>query len=144
MPVAAQSTATDIIQRTREAFIAIFNAHADIAAVTGKPDDNVVPWRVDLEVDAPVLVFFVVVATQNGQPGDTREIMLQVSAYARSESEANAMLEVVENRLTVTALAALPRPLDAMPVRFLRRPVPFEESTDRYRGDLEITLIVTK
>jgi len=137
-----QSAALDIVQRAREAIVAILDTNADIVTITGRADGNIVPWRNDLDSDAPILAFFMIVATPNGQPGDTREMPFQITAVGRDEAEANEMLRVVEDALTAPALAALPIPLDAMPVNRVRRPAPFE--SENYRADLEISLVVTK
>lgn len=139
----------DIIQATREAIVASLDNRAEITAITGRTPSagdapNILPWRDDTGNLLPALAYLVVVGRELGAPGDTREIDVQISAFATDESVVNALLEVCENVLIAPTFSALPTPLDAYSYNRVRQAVPFDEGSDTFRGDLTLTLVVTK
>ena len=136
---------TDLIERAKIAIVAVLSASADIQAITGRAEGNVTAWNADMASLLPVLAYRMPVATPGGGAiGDTRELVITFSAIAPTESVCNALLEVVETIQWATALAALPQPLDGYFRNPVRRDIPWDESDDQYRVDLEYTLTATK
>lgn len=147
----APNPPTDLLERAKIAVFAVLDANAQIAGVTGRANGNLVAWSVEMNVALPVVAYRATVATRGGaSTGDTREVMFLFSAAAPTESEANALLEIIEGGIQapaivwVTALAALARPLDAIFINPVRREIGWDSDVDGYRNDLEYTLVVTK
>lgn len=144
---------TDLLERAVIAVVAVLDAHAQISGITGRANGNVIAWDVEAETDLPVIAYRATVATRGGAApatGDSREVMFLFSAVADTESEVNALLEVIEGGLAppkinwVTALAALNPPLDGFFYNPVRRNVGWDSDADGWRNDLEYTLVVTK
>lgn len=141
----APTVPTDIIERSLVAIVAVLTASTDIQTITGRTTNNVTAWNADMATDLPVLAYNYAVATPGGGAiGDTREVLFVFSAIATRESEANALLDVVEGIRWSTALVALPQPLNGYMRNPVRRRIPWEDADDVYRSDLELTLTVTK
>jgi hypothetical protein len=137
--------ATDIIERSVLAIVAVLEARTDIQAITGRPAGNVTAWNADIAAVLPIIAYRYVIATPGGGAiGDTREIVFVFSAVAATESTANALLEIVESILWAPALAALAQPLNGYMRNPVRRSIPWDETEDVSRSDLELTLTVTK
>ena len=135
----------DIIERSMVAIVAALDAHAQIQAITGRASGNIVAWNAGMAAELPVLAYRYTIATPGGGAiGDTREILWLFSAIAPTESATNALLEVVEGILWAPTLAALTPPLDGYMRNPVRRQIPWDETDDNYRSDLELTLTVTK
>lgn len=136
---------TDLIERSLVAVVAVVEADANIQSITARPSGNITAWNADMINALPVVAYNYTTATPGGGAiGDTREIPFVFSAFARTESEANALLEALENIRWSTALVALAQPLNGYMRNPVRRRIPFDESDDVYRSDLELTLTVTK
>ena len=141
----APTIPTDLIERAQVAVVAVLDTDPDIATITGRASGNVSAENAEMPTDLPILTYGYTVATPGGGAiGDTREILFLFSAIAMTESEANALLEVVESKRWSVALAALASPLNGYFTNPVRRRIPWDESDDTYRSDLEFTLIVTK
>lgn len=144
---------TDLLERCAIAVVAVLDSHAQIVAITGRANGNVLPWDVEDETELPVIAYRDTIATRGGQApatGDSREVMFLFSVVAATESEVNALLEVIEGGhaapkvIWAPALAALNPPLDGCFVNPVRRNVGWDSDADGYRKDLEYTLVVTK
>lgn len=136
---------TDLIERAKIAIVAVINSSPDIQAITGRADNNVTAWNADMTAVLPVIAYRMPVATPGGGAiGDTRELVITFSAFAPTESVCNALLEVLETIRWAPALAALSQPLDAYFRNPVRRDIPWDETEDSYRVDLEMTLTATK
>lgn len=135
----------DIVERSEIAVVAVLLANSDIPTITGRAVDNVTSWDAEMTATLPILAYTYTVATPGGGAlKDTREIMFLFSAIAATESETNALLDAVERILWAPALAALNPPLDGYMRNPVRRRAPWDEDSDAYRSDLELTLTVTK
>ena len=132
--------ATDLLQRVKEAIVAILDTAAGIVAITERPDGNIVPWKDLSDATLPVLAYFIVTANEIGGIGDTRQVDIQFTASASDDSVVNALLEQVELTFVEPAFAA--QNLNAYVSSRSRQPSPDEE--DVQRGDLDISIIVTK
>lgn len=116
--------ATDLIQKVREAIVAILDTHASIVAITGRGSENLVSWETLGEsspTTVPVLAYLFVVATELASDGDTREVLFQLTADAPKESQRHELLGAVESILDQPAFLALSPALDAFEVRRVRR-----------------------
>lgn len=134
----------DIIERSKIAIVAVVSANTDIQQITGRAEGNITAWNAAMLNELPIIAYRFVVATQTGSQGDTREALFTFSAIARDEAEVNALLNVLETILWAPALAAQEPPLDAVFMNPVRREIPWDTDVDAYRGDLEMTLLVTK
>lgn len=144
---------TDLLERCERAVVAVLDTNAQIAAITGRANGNVLPWDTETETDLPVVAYRDTIATRGGAApatGDSREVMFLFSAVAASEADVNALLEVIEGGnappaiVWSVALAALNPPLDGFFYNPVRRNVGWDSDVDGYRKDLEFTLVVTK
>jgi len=136
----------DIVERSEIAVVAALLANGDIPTITGRPAaDSVTSWDAEMTATLPILAYTYTVATPGGGAlGDTREIMFLFSAIAATESEANALLDAVERIMWAPTLAAQSPTLDGYMRNPVRRRAPWDEESDSYRSDLELTLTVTK
>lgn len=116
--------ATDLIQKVREAIVAVLDTHSSIVAITGRASGNLVSWETLADEEpsgVPVLAYLFVVATKLASDGDTREALFQLTAAAPKESVRHELLGVVESLLDQPAFLALAAPLDAFEVSSIRR-----------------------
>lgn len=136
---------TDIVQRTRNALVAILDTNAAVVAITGRANVNVVPYDDLAEIAVPILAYLDVTASNAGGIGDTRRVVIQFTAAAASEDVANALLETVENSLTPQAFTAAG--LDACidpENRPMRRGKAGDTEEGYFEADVDVTLLVTK
>lgn len=147
--------ATDLVERCIEAIVTIVNADSGMQALTGRTTRNLVPWgdiasleANDLVPRLPVCAYAVIDASERGGIGDTRDIRLQITAYAagdNAQAKANAMLERIELGITQPLLFA--QSIDAAPIRRTRRGIT-EEAPEGIRNlrraDVDLDLYVTK
>jgi hypothetical protein len=134
---------TDIVERSKIALVAVLSANADIQAIMQRSQDNVTAWGEDLGNVVPILAYQITIATPGGGAiGDTREAVVVFTAIAPMESDANALIDVVEHIAWAPKLAALG--LDGYMRNPVRRSFPHEGDEDDYRVDLEYTLTVTR
>lgn len=149
----APEPATDLLERCARAIVAVLDTNAQISAITGRDEANILPWDAEMETETPMVAYRDTIATRGGAApatGDSREVMFLFSAVAPTESECNALLEVIEGGhappkiVWATALAALNPPLDGYFYNPVRRNVGWDSDADGYRKDLEFTLVVTK
>lgn len=145
--------ATDLIERAKVAVVAVLDTNAQISAVTGRANGNIIAWATETETEQPVIAYRATVATRGGAApanGEGREVMFLFSAIAATEPEANALLEIIEGGwvppaiLWAPALAALNPKLDGYFYNPVRRDIGWDSDVDGYRNDLEYTLVVTK
>lgn len=143
----------DLEERCAIAVVAVLDTHAQISAITGRANGNVIAWDAEIEVPLPMVAYRDTIATRSGAApatGDSREVMFLFSAVAATESECNALLSAIEGGIVAPkikwapALAALVPPLDGYFYNPVRRNIGWDSDADGYRKDLEYTLVVTK
>jgi hypothetical protein len=134
--------ADDIIQRLRDATVEILDTHPDVMTLTGRESLNVVPASQAGSVSLPVIVFTHVVSTELAADGDTRDPLIQFTAYANDDDDdiANALIRVVERAYEGPAFLSLDPPIDAYVTRRIRRTVSPGKGTAR--ADMDVTLRV--
>lgn len=113
--------ASDIIQQSREAIVAVLDAYPPIQALTGRSSGNVVAWNPEAVVELPVIAYQFVTGPELAADGDTRELLFQFSASGEDESTAHELLGAVEQALSQLAFLALSPPFDAFVARSIRR-----------------------
>lgn len=136
---------TDIIQRTTEAMVAALDTNSAIVAITGRANGNVIPFDDFGDATLPTIAYMDVTGANAGGIGDTRRVVYQFTAGAKSRSVANALLEAVENGLTPQAFTAAG--LDACidpENRPSRRGKAGDTEEGYFEADVDVTLLVTK
>lgn len=131
----------DLIQRAREAMVAVLDTNAAIVARTGRASGNLIDIEDGGEESPlPILLY----EFQSDEPGPilgSRALHWQFHAAALSQGAANELVALVEPALTYGALAALATPLDA----YVERAERVAADTDRLQGvflaALDLTLI---
>jgi hypothetical protein len=134
--------ADDFVQSVRDAIIAVLDTNSAVVAKTGRPNGNVIPFD---DLGESVLIgieYMVVSAVMIGGIGDTRRVLVTFEASAELESDANALLDLIEKQLTCPAMEAVG--LDAYPQEFSRTGVAGRASDGTSSASLDVTLIVTK
>lgn len=132
----------DIIQRLREATVAILDTHPDVVTLTGRDSGNVIPASSRTVFATPAIVYAFIVGTELNADGDTREVTIQLTAYAEDDDDAtaNALIAVAERVYDGPTFEALAVPLDAFVTRRVRRDVGGNDALAR--ADLDVTLRV--
>lgn len=127
--------ATDLIQVTREAIVAVLDTHADIVSITGRPNENIVAFDSlgDTNPDQAILAYAFIDDTELASDGDTRDVRVQITADAPDEATVNELLGVAGTVLDQPQFLALSSPLDAQTVRRFRHGI-----------NLDVTLRVTR
>jgi hypothetical protein len=134
--------AADFVQTVREAVIAVLDTQSTIVALTGRANGNVIPFDDLGDVVVMGIEFMVVSAVMIGGIGDTRRVLLTFTASAPLEADANALLDLVEKKLTCPAMEAAG--LDAYPEEFSRTGIAGRASDGTSSANLDVTLVVTK
>lgn len=127
--------ANDLVEVSGEAIGAILDTHADVVAITGRPDGNIVKFDSLATTDPTqaMLAYAFIDGTELGGDGDTRNLRFQITADAPDEATINELLGVVETILEQPAFLALSSPLDAQAVTRFRHGI-----------NLDVTLRVTR
>lgn len=132
----------DMVQRLREAIVAIVDTNADVQALTGRANGNIVSWDT-LSTDTLPVVAYQFITSHDGPSPMLRGYDFQFTAVAATESAANALIGVVSSLFSASAFAALAVPVDAAldpdpgPVR---RSVPYDDDAVAYRADVDLTI----
>ncbi len=126
--------ANDLLQLVREAIVSIVDTDPEIFALTGRLSRNIVSFNsLDDAPNGPIIAYLIVVGTELASDGDTRDLVVQFTASAEKEATVQELLGVLERIVSASAFAALASPLDAFPVRRVRRTT-----------DLDVTLRVSR
>jgi hypothetical protein len=134
--------ANDFVQSVRDAIIAVLDTDSAIVAITGRSNGNVIPFDDLGESTLVGIEYMVVSAVMIGGIGDTRRVLVTFAASAELEADANALLDLVEKKLTCPAMEAAG--LDAYPQEFSRTGIAGRASDGTSSASLDVTLIVTK
>lgn len=137
-----QLLSADIIQRLREATVAILDTHSDVVTLTGRNSGNVIPASSRTAFTPPAIVYAFIVGTELNADGDTRLPQFQFTGYAEDDDDAtaNALIAVVERVYDAPAFMALAVPIEASVERRARRDVGGNDALSR--ADLDVTLRV--
>lgn len=115
--------ATDVVQRLREAIVAVLGTAASVVAITGNATGNCVAWSALDEAPRPVLVYRIVTCQENGESGEGWDARVQITAVAEgnnADSVVQELLGAVRTDFTADAMLALAQPFDAAPIRWSR------------------------
>lgn len=134
--------ATDLPQRVDEAIVLALDTKPAITAITGRGSANILPWEDEGEAFTLGLALLDIDTPTWGGVKDTRRANRQITAFAPSRAQANALLEAVENTLTTTALQTAG--LDAFVERTVRRGGAGSSEEGTYMRHIEVAIIVTK
>ena len=135
--------ANDPIQKLREAIVAVLDAHADVAAITGRATENVVAWgnlgAVGIETkQAGLIAYHFIVSPEVAADQKPQRPVIQFGAVAAEESIANELIGVIA-RIDAKDFLALVPPLDAHVTNRVRRSAPTDDEGIA-RADIDITL----
>jgi hypothetical protein len=133
---------SDFVQDVKNAIVAVLDTHSAIVALAGRANGTVIPYDDLGDPVIPGVEYMVVVATMIGGIGDTRRVLASFTANAELESDANALLDVIEKNLTCPALIAAG--LDAYPQEFSRTGIAGRASDGTSSAGMDVTLIVSK
>ena len=138
--------ATDIVQRTAEAIVAILDTNAPVVAITGRANGNIVPFDDLADAPLPIISYIDVTSATAGGIGDTRRVIIQFTVAGNTKAIANALLEAVENAFGLSSnfyAVGLDACLDPGS-RPIRRGTPGDTEEGYFSADMDVTLIVTK
>jgi hypothetical protein len=132
---------SDYVQQLRECLVAALDSDASIAAFTGRPNRNLVPFADVGSVDPPVIGYHVVDADdRRGVLGEYHAVV-QFSALASDEGAANRLLGALLEACTHNKLAAATPGIDAAVLSVLRRTEGPDPELEVARADADVEVL---